>query len=122
VKRKFEKQIRRSRRRRRSKRMLGTNNNPRLVVYRSLNHIYSQIVDDQKGETVVSASSVEKGIQSKLKSAKSNVEKSEIVGRVLAERAKTKKIGKVVFDRNGFLYHGRIKALADGARTGGLKF
>lgn len=122
MKRQLEKQNRRGRRRRRSKRMLGTSSNPRLVVYRSLNHIYGQIVDDQKGETLVSASSVEKGTQPELKSAKSKVERSEIVGRILAERAKTGKIGEVVFDRNGFLYHGRIKALADGARNGGLKF
>lgn len=122
MKRRFERQIRRSRRRRRSKRRLGTSNNPRLVVYRSLNHIYGQIVDDSEGRTLVSASSVEKGIKPTLKSAKSKVERSEIVGRTLAERAKKEKIGEVVFDRNGFLYHGRIKALAEGARNGGLKF
>jgi len=75
-----------------------------------------------KGETLVAASTVEKGLQDELKGTKSKVEKSEIVGRILAERAKARKIKNVVFDRNGFLFHGRVKALAEGARSGGLQF
>lgn len=94
----------------------------RLVVYRSLKHIHGQIVNDFSGETLVSASTVEKGLQSQLEGGKTKVEKSKIIGRILAERAKGRKISKVVFDRNGFLYHGRVKALAEGARSGGLEF
>jgi len=120
---KLEKAIRGERRRRRSK---GTairhGDRYRLVVYRSLKHIYGQIINDWEGKTLVSASSLEKGLQVELGKAKSKVEKSEIVGREIAKRAKKKKITEVVFDRNGFLYHGRVKALADGARSGGLKF
>ncbi|HJL85130.1 MAG: 50S ribosomal protein L18 [Candidatus Marinimicrobia bacterium] len=95
---------------------------PRLVVYRSLKHIYGQIVDDNKGEVLVSASSVDNSIQPEMKSTKSKIDKSNQVGKILAERAKENKIKKIVFDRNGFLYHGRVKALADGAREGGLEF
>lgn len=87
-----------------------------------MRHIYGQIVDDQKGNILAAASTIEKELQAELKKAKTKVEKSEIVGRVLAERAKGKKIKEVVFDRNGFLYHGRVKALAEGARGGGLEF
>ena len=114
---------RRERRRLRSKKMFtGYSDRARLVVYRSIRHIYGQIVDDSKGKTLVSASTVEKEIQDQLTTAKSKIEKSEIVGQILAERARGKKIKKVVFDRNGFLFHGRVKALAEGARSGGLDF
>ncbi len=94
----------------------GVNARPRLSVFRSNKYIYAQLIDDEMGKTLVSASSS----QIKEKSAKNNV--SEKVGELLAKRAKTKKIKKVVFDRSGYKYHGRVKALADGARKGGLEF
>jgi len=92
------------------------------VVYRSLSHIYGQLVDDVSGKTLVTASSSEKAIAPKSKKPVTKTELSFMVGKELATRAKKKKISKVVFDRNGFLYHGRVKAFADGAREGGLKF
>ena len=93
----------------------GTGERPRLNVYRSLNHIYAQVIDDQKGVTLVSASSV------KLKSG-GNVAAAKEIGKAVAEKAVEKGIKKVVFDRGGYLYHGRIKALADAAREAGLEF
>ena len=95
----------------------GTADRPRLNVFRSLNHIYAQVVDDQKGETIVSASS----LQLKLKSG-GNVAAAKEIGKAIAEKAKEKGVTKVVFDRGGFLYHGRVKALADAAREAGLEF
>ncbi|MCI5790394.1 MAG: 50S ribosomal protein L18 [Clostridiales bacterium] len=103
----------------------GTATHPRLNVYRSLNHIYAQIIDDSanngSGNTLVSASTVEKEIAAQIKDM-SKSEASKFVGKVLAERAKEKGIEAVVFDRGGYLYTGRIAALADGAREAGLKF
>ena len=103
----------------------GTATHPRLNVYRSLNHIYAQIIDDSanngSGNTLVSASTVEKEIVAQIKDM-SKSEASKFVGKVLAERAKEKGIEAVVFDRGGYLYTGRIAALADGAREAGLKF
>jgi large subunit ribosomal protein L18 len=104
------------------KKIYGTTDKPRLSVYRSLNQIYAQIIDDDNGKTIVSASSLSKEIADQLKSVKRKVEKSKIVGNLIAKIALENKITEVVFDRNGFRYHGRIKALADGAREGGLKF
>ena len=95
----------------------GTSSCPRLVVFRSNNHIEAQIIDDVKGVTLASASSV----QLKLSNG-GNVEGAKVVGAKIAEVAKAKKISKVVFDRGGYLYHGRVAALADAAREGGLKF
>jgi large subunit ribosomal protein L18 len=95
----------------------GTGERPRLNVYRSLNHIYAQVVDDQKGETIASASS----LALKLKTG-GNVAAAKEIGKAIAERAQEKGIKRVVFDRGGFLYHGRIKALADAAREAGLEF
>jgi large subunit ribosomal protein L18 len=95
----------------------GTGERPRLNVYRSLNHIYAQVVDDQKGDTIASASS----LALKLKTG-GNVAAAKEIGKAIAERAQEKGIKKVVFDRGGFLYHGRIKALADAAREAGLEF
>ena len=95
----------------------GTSDRPRLVVFRSNKHIEAQIIDDVKGVTLVSASSV----QLKLENG-SNVEGAKIVGAKIAELAKAKKIENVVFDRGGYIYHGRVAALADAAREGGLKF
>jgi large subunit ribosomal protein L18 len=97
--------------------MEGTAARPRLNVYRSLNHIYAQVVDDAKGETLLSASTV----QAKIK-AGGNVAAAKEVGKLVAERAIEKGIKRVVFDRGGYLYHGRVKALADAAREAGLEF
>jgi large subunit ribosomal protein L18 len=93
----------------------GHRERPRLNVYRSLNHIYAQVIDDQKGETLVSASTI------KLKTG-GNVAAAKEIGKAVAEKAVEKGIKKVVFDRGGYLYHGRIKALADAAREAGLEF
>jgi large subunit ribosomal protein L18 len=100
-------------------RVSGSEVRPRLAVYRSLNHIYAQVIDDGKGHTMVSASSAEKA--AKIGSG-GNVAGAKEVGKLIAERAKEKGITKVVFDRGGYLYHGRVKALADAAREGGLEF
>ena len=96
----------------------GTAERPRLCVFRSENNIYAQIIDDVAGNTLVSASSVEKGFEG----SGGNVEAAKKVGAKVAERALQKGIEEVVFDRGGYIYHGRIKALAEGAREGGLKF
>ena len=93
----------------------------RLSVFRSSKHIYAQVIDDAKGETVASASSLEKDMRGSLKTG-ANVEAAKAVGKKLAERAAAKGVKDVVFDRGGYLYHGRIKALADAAREGGLNF
>ena len=95
----------------------GTAERPRLNVFRSLNHIYAQVIDDQKGETLAAVSS----LQLKLKTG-GNVAAAKEIGKAIADKAKEKGIKKVVFDRGGFLYHGRIKALADAARQAGLEF
>ena len=96
----------------------GTAERPRLCVFRSENHIYAQIIDDVAGNTLVSASSVEKGFEGK----GGNVDAAKKIGAAIAERALQKGIEEVVFDRGGYIYHGRVKALAEGAREGGLKF
>ena len=103
------------------RKMLGTSERPRLNIYRSLNHIYAQVIDDMKGETIVSASSVEGGGKGERKTG-GNVASAKDVGKLVAQRAKEKGITKVIFDRGGYLYHGRIKALADAAREAGLQF
>jgi large subunit ribosomal protein L18 len=103
------------------KRLSGTAERPRLSVFRSSRHIYAQLVDDLKGDTIIAASSVEKAVRD-LPKFESKVAMAEHVGKLLAERAKEKGIAAVVFDRNGFLYHGRVKALSSGAREAGLKF
>jgi|ERR1039458_20406 large subunit ribosomal protein L18 len=106
------------------KKMLGTSERPRLNVYRSTNHIYVQVVDDSQGKTLVSATSVEKGkgIKDDKRPTGGNLSAAKEVGKLIAERAKEKGIKKVVFDRGGYLYHGRVKALADAAREAGLEF
>lgn len=104
------------------KKIFGTTERPRLSIYRSLNEIYGQIIDDTTGKTLVSASSNANDAKEIVAGAKSKVEKSVLVGKLLAKKAIEKNITTVVFDRNGYLYHGRVKALADGAREGGLKF
>ena len=96
----------------------GTPERPRLCVFRSENHIYAQIIDDVAGNTLVSASTVEKGFEG----LGSNCDAAKKVGATVAERALKKGIEEVVFDRGGYIYHGRVQALAEGAREGGLKF
>ncbi len=114
------KQVRRSRRRISiRKRIEGTPSRPRLSVYKSLNHIYAQVIDDLAGHTLASASTREKDLGSK---ATGNAEAAKTVGKALAERAKAAGVSSVVFDRGGFRFHGRVKALADAAREGGLSF
>ncbi len=103
------------------KKVFGTSERPRLSVYKSLKHIYAQIVDDTKGVTLVSASTLDKELRDKLAEL-TKTEEAREVGRLIAKRALEKGIKKVVFDRGGFIYHGRIKALAEGAREGGLEF
>ncbi|HSS19982.1 MAG TPA: 50S ribosomal protein L18 [Pyrinomonadaceae bacterium] len=95
----------------------GSGERPRLAVYRSLNHIYAQVVDDQLGQTIASASSTEKDLRGK---SGGNLEAARLIGKTIAERALAKGIESVVFDRGGYLYHGRIKALTDAARAAGL--
>lgn len=119
-----EKALARERRHKRvRKKIMGTQERPRLSVYRSINHIYAQIVDDLAGKTIVSASTLSTGTKAKGKKKNGgNLDAAKLVGAELAARAKQANIGKVVFDRGGYLYHGRIKALADAAREGGLIF
>ena len=115
---------RRGRRRRHGRirnRVTGTAARPRLCVFRSLKHISAQVVDDVEGKTLAAASTVEKALRDSLKIT-SNVEAARAVGKLVAERAKEKGIASVVFDRGGFLYHGRVKGLAEAARQGGLQF
>jgi large subunit ribosomal protein L18 len=100
--------------------MSGTAERPRLNIYRSLNHIYTQLIDDLNGVTLVSASSF--GKKPEEKHYGGNVAAAKLVGKLIAERAQEKGIKKVVFDRGGYLYHGRVKALADAAREAGLDF
>lgn len=100
--------------------MSGTAERPRLNVYRSLNHIYTQLIDDQNSVTLASASSLGKKTDEKIYGG--NVEAAKQVGKVIAQRAQEKGIKRVVFDRGGYLYHGRVKALADAAREAGLEF
>ncbi len=114
------KALRRSRRRIGTrKRIMGTSERPRLSVYKSLNHIYAQVIDDLRGVTLFAASSSEKELGLK---ATGNAAAAAKVGELIAQRAKGKGVAKVVFDRSGFKFHGRVKALADAARTGGLEF
>ncbi len=104
------------------KSVTGTPERPRLVVFRSNKQIYAQIIDDVTRQTLMNASSLSKELEEQLKKAKTKKDKAKIVGKFIAEQALEKKISQVVFDRAGYLYHGRVKALADGAREGGLKF
>jgi large subunit ribosomal protein L18 len=99
----------------------GTTERPRLCVYRSLGHIYAQVIDDRTGKTLVSASSVDKETKKNLKGG-GNVAAAKVIGKAVAERAKAAGVSKVVFDRGGYKYHGRVKALADAAREAGLQF
>lgn len=104
------------------KKISGTSEMPRLSVYRSLNQVYAQIIDDATGNTLVAASSLSKELIEEIKNAKGKISKSKLVGNLVARKALEKKISSVVFDRNGYKYHGRIQAVAEGAREAGLKF
>ena len=99
------------------RRLSGTSERPRLAVFRSVKHIYAQVIDDTKGHTLVAASSNEKNAVNG-----GNVAGAKVIGKLVAERAKDKGVKAVVFDRGGYLYHGRVKALADAARAAGLEF
>lgn len=104
------------------KRLSGTATAPRLCVFKSTSYIYVQAVDDTKGVTLAAASSLEPAVKGSLKTSGKHVSVAEKVGELVSERLKAKGIERVVFDRGGYLYHGRVKALADGARKGGLQF
>ena len=106
------------------KKMTGSGDKPRLSVFRSVAHIYVQVIDDQSGQTIASASSVEPTVKGKMDKGVGggNIKGAETVGTTIAERLKEKGITKVVFDRNGFLYHGRVRAVAEAARSAGLEF
>ena len=105
-----------------AKKIRGTTERPRLVVYRSLNHMYAQVIDDSQAKTIVAASSLEKTLREELKGAKGQKEVAKRIGMAVAKKAVEQNIKKVVFDRNGYLYHGVVKSLADGAREAGLEF
>ncbi|MDW7997511.1 MAG: 50S ribosomal protein L18 [Bacteroidota bacterium] len=113
----------RQRRKQRTRtKVTGTAERPRLTVYRSLKHIYAQIIDDEKGHTLIAASTVDRELRPVAAHARPKKTQAEIVGRTLAERALRAGIQKVAFDRNGYRYHGRVKALAEAARQAGLNF
>ena len=114
-------QARLKRKKRIRKKLVGTTHRPRLCVFRSAKHIYAQIVDDSLGQTLAAASSTEKAVRENSK-AKNKLTAANQVGKVIGQRAVEKGVQQVVFDRNGFLYHGRIKAVSEGAREAGLKF
>ena len=119
---KFSKKISKDRRHKRIRKHLkGTSERPRLCVFRSNKYIYGQIIDDTKGVTLVSASSLELDLKEKFNS-RLNKQTSEVVGKLIAERALEKGIKKIVFDRGGFVYHGNIKVFAEAARSAGLEF
>ena len=103
------------------KRVLGTPERPRLCVFRSTVHIYAQVIDDVNGTTLVSTSTLQTAVKDQVKGLK-KTEAAKVVGKAIAEAAKAKGFNRVVFDRNGFLYHGRVKALSEAAREAGLEF
>jgi large subunit ribosomal protein L18 len=114
--------IRDKRKMRIRKKVLGSSERPRLTVYRSLNHIYAQLFDDARGITIGAVSTKSKDLAAELKQVKGKVAAAQIIGKGIARLAKENNIQTVVFDRNGYLYHGRVKAVADGAREAGLQF
>ncbi len=100
----------------------GTSQRPRLSIYRSLRHVYAQLIDDQEGKTLVSVSDLSKEFREQFKGTKGQTQLGKLVGQFAAKKAIERKITQVVFDRSGYVYHGVVKATADGAREGGLKF
>ena len=117
----LKKQARLKRKKRIRKKLIGTMKRPRLCVFRSTKHIYAQVVDDSQGRTLAAASSSEKAVRESAE-LKGKMNAAGMVGKLIAQRALEKGVKKVVFDRNGFLYHGRVKAVSDGARESGLEF
>ena len=113
---------REKRKRRVRRKVTGTSERPRLSVFRSAKNIYAQIIDDTSFNTLVQVSSISKDIRDQLKEKSGNREGASMIGKLIAQRAQEKGIKKVIFDRNGFLYHGRVKSLAEAAREGGLEF
>ena len=103
-------------------RVQGTTERPRLAVYKSLRYVYAQVIDDQNGTTLAQANSREADIQSGLEASTGGIEAAKAVGKLLAERAKDKGVEQVVFDRGGYIYHGKVKAVAEAAREAGLQF
>jgi large subunit ribosomal protein L18 len=114
-------QARLKRKKRIRKKLVGTASQPRLCVFRSAKHIYAQVIDDSLGQTLVAASSLEKTVRENSET-KNKLTAANTIGKIVGQRALEKGVKKIVFDRNGFLYHGRIKAVSDGAREAGLKF
>jgi len=106
----------------RKKRVFGTSEKPRLVVYRSLRYMHAQLIDDTNGDVILGLTDTSKTAVAALKDAKTKTEKSHALGKFFAEEAKKKGTSKIIFDRNGYIYHGRVKAFAEGAREGGLDF
>lgn len=117
----LKQQSRLKRKRRIRKKLVGSQQRPRLCVFRSAKHIYAQVIDDSQGRTLAAASSLEKAATAS-PDIKNKMATANWVGKIIAERALKKGVKKVVFDRNGFLYHGRVKAVSDGARETGLEF
>lgn len=114
-------ELRRRRHYRLRRRVTGTTERPRLAVFRSLKHIYAQIIDDADGRTLAAASTMDTGLKGQLKTG-GDLEAAKAVGKLIAERGKEKGVSRVVFDRGGFAYHGRVATLADAAREAGLEF
>ena len=121
INKKSRSEVRAKKHRRLRNRINGTASTPRLAVFRSNNHMYAQIIDDTVGNTLVAASTLEKDVKAELEKT-NNVEAAAYLGKVIAEKAKAKGITDVVFDRGGFIYQGKVKALADAAREAGLNF
>jgi large subunit ribosomal protein L18 len=117
-----KRQARLKRKQRVAKKIRGTPDRPRLSVFKTPKHIYAQIIDDSTGRTLVSASTLSKDLQSKAEGISGNIKGAKLVGDSIGKKGKAKRIKAVVFDRNSFPYHGRVKALADAARERGLKF
>lgn len=123
----LKKRVKRKRHRRKRahlrvrRRIQGTSDRPRLAVFKSLKHVYAQVIDDLEGRTLAAASSLDPAVKGLVKSDGSNVDTAKAVGKTIAERAKAQGIASVVFDRGGYIYHGKVKALADAAREGGLE-
>lgn len=107
---------------RRKKKIVGVAERPRLVVYRSLKYMHAQLIDDTKGQVLLGMTNKSKVVGDNLKDAKTKVEQSFKLGKLFAEEAKKKNISRIIFDRNGYIFHGRVKAFAEGAREGGLDF
>ncbi len=114
-------QARLKRKKRIRKKLVGIQNRPRLCVFRSAKHIYAQVIDDSRGRTITAASSMEKTVRENPES-KNKVTTAKMVGKIIGQRAIEKGVERVVFDRSGFLYHGRVKAVSEGAREAGLAF